>query len=193
MQRCGWVSEDPLYIAYHDSEWGVPLTQTRELFEMICLEGQVAGLSWFTVLKKRENYRRLFHHFDVERVAQMDEDDIERLMQESGIIRHRGKINAIIANARAVLAMEANGEPFNTFIWEFVEHQPQITHFSDYRSAPTTSTTSDAMSKALKKRGFKFVGTTTCYSFMQACGLINEHMNDCFCHPDHVKSRSFTN
>jgi len=193
MQRCGWVSEDPLYIAYHDSEWGVPLTQTRELFEMICLEGQVAGLSWFTVLKKRENYRRLFHHFDVERVAQMDEDDIERLMQESGIIRHRGKINAIIANARAVLAMEANGEPFNTFIWEFVEHQPQITHFSDYRSAPTTSTTSDAMSKALKKRGFKFVGTTTCYSFMQACGLINEHMTDCFCHPDHKKSPCVTN
>lgn len=193
MQRCGWVSEDPLYIAYHDSEWGVPLTQTRELFEMICLEGQVAGLSWFTVLKKRENYRRLFHHFDVERVAQMDEDDIERLMQESGIIRHRGKINAIIANARAVLAMEANGEPFNTFIWEFVEHQPQITHFSDYRSAPTTSTTSDAMSKALKKRGFKFVGTTTCYSFMQACGLINEHMTDCFCHPDHKKSPCATN
>lgn len=150
MQRCGWVSEDPLYIAYHDSEWGVPLTQTRELFEMICLEGQVAGLSWFTVLKKRENYRRLFHHFDVERVAQMDEDDIERLMQESGIIRHRGKINAIIANARAVLAMEANGEPFNTFIWNFVEHQPQITRFSDYRSAPTTSPTSDAISKALK-------------------------------------------
>lgn len=193
MQRCGWVSEDPLYIAYHDSEWGVPLTQTRELFEMICLEGQVAGLSWFTVLKKRENYRRLFHHFDVERVAQMDEDDIERLMQESGIIRHRGKINAIIANARAVLAMEANGEPFNTFIWEFVEHQPQITHFSDYRSAPTTSTTSDAMSKALKKRGFKFVGTTTCYSFMQACGLINEHITDCFCHPDHKKSPCVTN
>lgn len=193
MQRCGWVSEDPLYIAYHDSEWGVPLTQTRELFEMICLEGQVAGLSWFTVLKKRENYRRLFHHFDVERVAQMDEDDIERLMQESGIIRHRGKINAIIANARAVLAMEANGEPFNTFIWEFVEHQPQITHFSDYRSAPTTSTTSDAMSKALKKRGFKFVGTTTCYSFMQACGLINEHMTDCFCHPDNKKSPCVTN
>ncbi len=193
MQRCGWVSEDPLYIAYHDSEWGVPLTQTRELFEMICLEGQVAGLSWFTVLKKRENYRRLFHQFDVERVAQMDEDDIERLMQESGIIRHRGKINAIIANARAVLAMEANGEPFNTFIWNFVEHQPQITRFNDYRSAPTTSPTSDAMSKALKKRGFKFVGTTTCYSFMQACGLINEHMTDCFCHPDHKKSPCVTN
>lgn len=193
MQRCGWVSEDPLYIAYHDSEWGVPLTQTRELFEMICLEGQVAGLSWFTVLKKRENYRRLFHHFDVERVAQMNEDDIERLMQESGIIRHRGKINAIIANARAVQAMEANGEPFNTFIWNFVEHQPQITRFSDYRSAPTTSPTSDAMSKALKKRGFKFVGTTTCYSFMQACGLINEHMTDCFCHPDHKKSPCVTN
>lgn len=187
MQRCGWVSEDPLYIAYHDNEWGVPLTETQDLFEMICLEGQVAGLSWLTVLKKRENYRRLFHHFDVQAVAAMDEDDIERLMQDRGIIRHRGKIAAIIANARALLAMEAAGELFKTFIWDFVDHQPQVTRFTDYRSAPTTSPLSDALSKALKKRGFKFVGSTTCYSFMQACGLISEHMTCCFCHPDNKK------
>ncbi|MBD8169838.1 DNA-3-methyladenine glycosylase I [Erwinia persicina] len=187
MQRCGWVSQDPLYIAYHDEEWGVPLTDSRSLFEMLCLEGQVAGLSWLTVLKKRENYRRLFHHFDVRAVAAMGEEDIERLMQDSGIIRHRGKIAAIMANAHALLAMEAAGEPFNTFIWSFVEHQTQISRFEDYRAAPTTSATSDALSKALKKRGFKFVGSTTCYSFMQACGLISEHTTACFCHPDNNK------
>ncbi|MTD28020.1 DNA-3-methyladenine glycosylase I [Erwinia sorbitola] len=187
MQRCGWVSADPLYIAYHDSEWGVPHTDTQALFEMICLEGQVAGLSWLTVLKKRENYRRLFHHFDVRAVAAMDEADIERLMQESGIIRHRGKISAIIANARALLAMEAAGEAFNSFIWNFVENQTQVSRFTDYRTAPATSPVSDAMSKALKKRGFKFVGSTTCYSFMQACGLISEHTTTCFCHPDNQK------
>lgn len=187
MQRCGWVSADPLYIAYHDTEWGVPHTETQALFEMICLEGQVAGLSWLTVLKKRENYRRLFHHFDVRAVAAMNDDDIERLMQDSGIIRHRGKITAIMANARALLAMEAAGEEFKTFIWNFVDHQTQVSRFTDYRTAPTTNATSDAMSKALKKRGFKFVGSTTCYSFMQACGLISDHTTTCFCHPDNIK------
>lgn len=184
MQRCGWVSDDPLYIAYHDSEWGVPLRSTRDLFEMICLEGQVAGLSWLTVLKKRENYRRLFHDFDARAVANMDDNDVERLLQESGIIRHRGKILAIIANARALLAMEADGESFSDVVWSFVDNQTRISRFGHYRDAPTTSNESDAMSKALKKRGFKFVGSTTCYSFMQACGLLNEHTCDCFCHPD---------
>ncbi|CAO98481.1 DNA-3-methyladenine glycosylase I [Erwinia tasmaniensis] len=188
MQRCGWVSDDPLYIAYHDNEWGVPHTDRQALFEMICLEGQVAGLSWLTVLKKREHYRRLFHHFDVQAVAKMDEADIDRLMQERAIIRHRGKISAIIANARALLAMEAAGEPFTAFIWGFVDHQPQIGRFNDAHSTPTTSAASDAMSKALKKRGFKFVGSVTCYSFMQACGLLCEHVTGCFCHPDN-KSR----
>lgn len=187
MQRCGWVSDDPLYMAYHDNEWGVPHRDTQALFEMICLEGQVAGLSWLTVLKKRDNYRRLFHHFDVPTVAKMDESDIDRLMQERGIIRHRGKITAIIANARALQAMATAGEPFPAFIWSFVDHQQQISHFSDYRSTPTASAASDSMSKALKKRGFKFVGPTTCYSFMQACGLLSEHVTDCFCHPDNKK------
>lgn len=184
MQRCGWVSEDPLYLAYHDNEWGVPHHDPRALFEMICLEGQVAGLSWLTVLKKRENYRQHFHHFDVRAVAQMDESDIERLVLEPGIIRHRGKISAIVANARALLAMEAAGESFHDFVWGFVDNTPQVSRFANYRDAPTTSAASDALSKALKKRGFKFVGSTTCYSFMQACGLISEHTLDCFCHPD---------
>jgi len=187
MQRCGWVSPDPLYLAYHDQEWGVPLTDTHALFEMLCLEGQMAGLSWLTILKKRENYRQAFHHFDPNIVAQMDEADIDRLMQDHGIIRHRGKISAIIANARALLAMEAADEAFATFIWQFVEHKPLVHRYTDYRAAPTFSPASDALAKALKKRGFKFVGTTTCYSFMQACGLINDHTIDCFCHPDNLK------
>lgn len=187
LQRCGWVTQDPLYLAYHDEEWGVPVTDTRALFEMLCLEGQMAGLSWLTVLKKRENYRRAFHQFAPQRVAQMSEADVEQLMQDSGIIRHRGKINAIIANARALLAMEREGESFSDFVWAFVDHSPQRHCFADYRAAPTFSPVSDALSKALKKRGFKFVGTTTCYSFMQACGLIIDHTTDCFCHADNQK------
>lgn len=187
MQRCGWVSQDPLYLAYHDTEWGVPVTDTHALFEMICLEGQVAGLSWLTVLKKRDNYRAAFHHFDPKAVALMGEEDVERLMQNSGIIRHRGKISAIIANARALLAMEAQGEDFARFIWSFVNNETVVHRYGHYREALTFSPLSDNMSKQLKKRGFKFVGTTTCYSFMQACGLISDHTTDCFCHPDNLK------
>ena len=183
MERCGWVSQDPLYIAYHDNEWGVPEHDGKKLFEMICLEGQQAGLSWITVLKKRENYRTNFHLFDPERVAAMQEDDVERLLLDAGIIRHRGKIQAIIGNARAYLAMAQNGEPFADFVWSFVENQPQITRAATLGEIPTSTPASDALSKALKKRGFKFVGTTICYSFMQACGLVNDHITGCFCHP----------
>ena len=165
MERCGWVSQDPLYIAYHDNEWGVPETDSKKLFEMICLEGQQAGLSWITVLKKRENYRACFHQFDPVKVAAMQEEDVERLVQDAGIIRHRGKIQAIIGNARAYLQMEQNGE---------------ATTLSEI---PTSTSASDALSKALKKRGFKFVGTTICYSFMQACGLVNDHVVGCCCYP----------
>ncbi|HFZ8994705.1 TPA: DNA-3-methyladenine glycosylase I [Citrobacter freundii] len=184
MQRCGWVSQDPLYITYHDKEWGVPQTDSKKLFEMLCLEGQQAGLSWITVLKKRENYRANFHHFDPVRIAAMQEEDIERLLQDAGIIRHRGKIQAIITNARAYLAMEQNGESFAEFIWSFVDHQPQLTHAATQNEIPTSTPVSDALSKALKKRGFKFVGTTICYAFMQASGLVNDHITGCFCHQE---------
>jgi DNA-3-methyladenine glycosylase I len=183
MQRCGWVTQDPLYLAYHDEEWGVPQTDGQKLFEMICLEGQQAGLSWITVLKKRENYRKCFHQFDPERVAAMGPDDVERLVLDAGIIRHRGKIEAIIGNARAYLAMEQNGEPFREFVWSFVNNEPQLTAAASLSELPTSTPTSDALSKALKKRGFKFVGTTICYSFMQACGLVNDHIAGCICHP----------
>ncbi|CBY97824.1 3-methyl-adenine DNA glycosylase I, constitutive [Salmonella enterica subsp. enterica serovar Weltevreden str. 2007-60-3289-1] len=183
MQRCDWVSQDPLYIAYHDNEWGVPETDSRKLFEMICLEGQQAGLSWITVLKKRENYRACFHQFDPVRIAAMQEEEVEHLLQNTGIIRHRGKIQAIISNARAWLAMEQNGESFADFVWSFVDGQPQITQAASLDKIPTSTPASDALAKALKKRGFKFVGTTICYSFMQACGLVNDHITGCFCHP----------
>ena len=183
MQRCGWVSQDPLYIAYHDTEWGVPQRDNQKLFEMICLEGQQAGLSWITVLKKRENYRHAFHHFDPVKVAAMTEADVERLVLDAGIIRHRGKIQAIIGNARAFLAMEANGESFNDFVWSFVDNTPIVTQAAELSGIATSTPASDALSKALKKRGFKFVGTTICYSFMQACGLVNDHVTHCFCHP----------
>ena len=183
MERCGWVSQDPLYIAYHDNEWGVPETDSKKLFEMICLEGQQAGLSWITVLKKRENYRASFHQFDPVKVAAMQEEDVERLVQDAGIIRHRGKIQAIIGNARAYLQMEQNGEPFVDFVWSFVNHQPRVTQATTLSEIPTSTSASDALSKALKKRGFKFVGTTICYSFMQACGLVNDHVVGCCCYP----------
>ncbi|HGX5665364.1 TPA: DNA-3-methyladenine glycosylase I [Escherichia coli] len=183
MERCGWVSQDPLYIAYHDNEWGVPETDSKKLFEMICLEGQQAGLSWITVLKKRENYRACFHQFDPVKVAAMQEEDVERLVQDAGIIRHRGKIQAIIGNARAYLQMEQNGEPFVDFVWSFVNHQPQVTQATTLSEIPTSTSASYALSKTLKKRGFKFVGTTICYSFMQACGLVNDHVVGCCCYP----------
>ncbi|WJD50483.1 MULTISPECIES: DNA-3-methyladenine glycosylase I [unclassified Enterobacter] len=183
MQRCGWVSQDPLYIDYHDKEWGVAQSSNQKLFEMICLEGQQAGLSWITVLKKRENYRRCFYNFDPVRVAAMQDDDVERLLQDTGIIRHRGKIQAIIGNARAYLAMQQQGEDFADFVWSFVDHQVRMTQAATLAEIPTSTPESDALSKALKKRGFKFVGTTICYSFMQACGLVNDHVTQCFCHP----------
>jgi DNA-3-methyladenine glycosylase I len=183
MERCGWVSQDQLYIDYHDNEWGVPKTDGNMLFEMICLEGQQAGLSWITVLKKRENYRKAFHNFDPVVVAKMTEEDVERLVLDAGIIRHRGKIQAIIGNARAFLAMEANGERFADFVWSFVNHVPQVTQSATLDGIPSSTPVSDALSKALKKRGFKFVGSTICYAFMQSCGLVNDHVTGCMCHP----------
>lgn len=182
MQRCGWVSQDPLYIEYHDTEWGVAQKASQRLFEMICLEGQQAGLSWITVLKTAE----LSPGFSPVRSGARGgdgDDDVERLLQDAGIIRHRGKIQAIIGNARAYLAMEENGESFTDFVWSFVDNAPQVTRAATLAEIPTTTPASDALSKALKKRGFKFVGSTICYSFMQACGLVNDHVTGCFCHP----------
>jgi len=183
MTRCSWVSKEPIYISYHDQEWGVPVKNGRALFEMLCLEGQQAGLSWITVLKKRENYRRCFLQFDPQRVAQMTEKDVDALVLESGIIRHRGKIEAIISNARAYLAMESAGEDFAQFVWQFVNDQPIVNSPRGPEEVPAKTELSDALSKALKKRGFKFIGSTICYAFMQASGMVNDHQTYCSCHP----------
>lgn len=183
MQRCGWVTQDPLYIDYHDNEWGKPQRQREKLFEMLCLEGQQARLSWITVLKKRQAYRRCFMEFDPDKVSTMGPDDVSRLLQDSGIIRHHGKIEAIIANARALLATEARGESFTDMIWSFVDNTPQITTAATQAEIPTITPIASALSDALKKRGFKFVGPTTCYAFMQSCGLVNDHITSCYCHP----------
>ncbi|GJH43437.1 DNA-3-methyladenine glycosylase I [Pasteurella canis] len=180
-KRCGWVDNSPIYIDYHDNEWGKPEYDSLKLFEKICLEGQQAGLSWITVLKKRENYRYGFHHFDPNKIAQMTTLDIDKLMQNAGLIRHRAKLEAIVKNAKAYLAMEKNGENFSQFIWSFVNHQPQANNVPNLASVPTKTAVSRAMSKALKKRGFVFVGETTCYAFMQSMGLVNDHQNDCWC------------
>lgn len=184
MQRCGWVTSDHLYQSYHDNEWGTPQTDGKAMFEMLCLEGQQAGLSWITVLKKRENYRLAFKNFDPYAVASMSDKALESLMQNNGLIRYRGKLAAIINNARAYLTMEAKSENFSQFIWSFVNHQPQINHVQSLATIKNKTIISDAMSNALKLRGFKFIGSTTCYAFMQACGLVNDHVIDCFRHPE---------
>lgn len=179
--RCAWVGNMPIYIDYHDNEWGKPEYDSLKLFEKICLEGQQAGLSWITVLKKRENYRNAFHQFDPEKIAKMTALDVDKLMEDAGLIRHRKKLEAIITNAKAYLEMQKCGENFSDFIWAFVNHQPQINDVPDLSCVPAKTLTSIAMSKALKKRGFVFVGETTCYAFMQSMGLVNDHLNSCCC------------
>jgi DNA-3-methyladenine glycosylase I len=179
-KRCSWVSNDPLYIDYHDNEWGYPQYDSLKLFEKICLEGQQAGLSWITVLKKRDEYRRCFFNFQPEKIIQLTATDIELLLENTGLIRNRLKLNSIVKNAHAYLAMQNNNESFSQFIWSFVDGKPIINHFKDKSEVPVSTEISDKMSKALKKRGFTFVGTTICYAFMQSMGLVNDHFEDCF-------------
>lgn len=184
--RCEWVTQDPLYLSYHDNEWGVVTKDGHKLFEMLCLEGQQTGLSWITILKKRENYRQRFHQFNPHKIALMTTKDIDNLMNDTGLIRHRAKLDAIVHNAQIYLAMEKHGEYFSDFIWSFVSNTSQITNASKINEIPASTPVSLALSKALKKKGFKFVGPTTCYSFMQACGMVNDHVTECFCHPKHL-------
>lgn len=179
--RCAWVTNDPLYINYHDNEWGQPQYDSLKLFEKICLEGQQAGLSWITVLKKRAEYRRCFFNFDPEKIITLTENDIERMLQNAGLIRHRLKLTAIVKNAHAYLSMQTNGENFGQFIWSFVNGKPIDNDYQAGQVAPTHTVISQQMSKALKKRGFVFVGETICYAFMQSMGLVNDHQRDCYC------------
>ena len=179
--RCPWVGELPIYIDYHDKEWGKPQFDSQKLFEKICLEGQQAGLSWITVLKKRAAYREAFHQFDPTKIAQMTAQDIDRCMENAGLIRHRAKLEAIVKNAKAYLAMEKCGENFSNFVWSFVNHQQIINDVPTMAAVPAQTAASQALSRALKKHGFVFVGPTTCYAFMQSMGLVDDHMNDCPC------------
>jgi DNA-3-methyladenine glycosylase I len=177
-KRCEWVPlADPAYVAYHDEEWGVPSHDDRHLFEMLVLEGAQAGLSWSTILRKREGYRRAFADFDIERVARFDESDVERLLADPGIVRNRLKVDSAIANARAALALDL---PLNEYLWSFVGGRPKVNARRTLREIPAETDESRAMSKDLKKRGFRFVGPTVCYAFMQATGLVNDHTVDCF-------------
>jgi DNA-3-methyladenine glycosylase I len=178
LTRCAWVPEgDPLYVAYHDEEWGVPAHDDRYLFEMLVLEGAQAGLSWSTILKKREGYRRAFDGWDVAKVARYGSKDVERLLGDATIIRNRLKIESAIANARAILALE---ESLAELLWSFVGGKPKQNRFRTVAEIPPETEESKAMSKELKKRGFRFVGPTVCYAFMQGCGLVNDHTVDCF-------------
>ena len=180
--RCAWCGNDPLYQAYHDTEWGVPLHDDRALFELLTLEGAQAGLSWITVLKKRENYRRAFANFDPEAVARFGDAETAALLANPGIVRNRLKIASTIANARAFLAIQAEFGSFDTWLWSFVEGCPIDERRADIGAVPASTPLSDALSKALKKRGFRFVGSTICYAFLQAAGLVNDHTVDCFRH-----------
>ena len=178
MNRCAWVPlADPLYVAYHDDEWGVPERDERKLFELLNLEGAQAGLSWSTILRKREGYRNAFAGWDVEAIARFGERDVERLLGDAGIVRHRGKIEAVIGNARAVLALDV---PLGELLWSFVGGEPRINSFRSLAEIPAQTPESAAMSKELKRRGFRFTGPTTCYAFMQAAGLVDDHVLDCF-------------
>ena len=180
--RCGWASADPLYEKYHDTEWGKPLKDDRALFELLTLEGCQAGLSWITVLRKREHYRKVYDGFDAKKIARYTPAKLRKLLADPGIIRHRGKIEASVSNAKAYLALVEREGSFSRFLWSFVGGKPKKNRPRSLKDVPATSPESDAMSKALKKAGFKFVGSTICYAFMQASGMVDDHIVGCHRH-----------
>jgi DNA-3-methyladenine glycosylase I len=179
-KRCGWVSDDPLYIEYHDTEWGRPEYDDQKLFEMLCLEGAQAGLSWITVLKKREHYRKVFDNFDPHKIAQYDDKKREQLLKDDGIIRNKLKVNAFIVNAQRYLEITKT-QSFKDYVWQFVGGKPIKNNWKSLKEVPVTTPESDAMAEQLKKDGFKFVGSTICYAYMQATGMVNDHVQECFC------------
>jgi DNA-3-methyladenine glycosylase I len=179
LRRCSWAETDPLYVGYHDEEWGVPVTDERTLFEFLVLEGAQAGLSWLTILRKRDNYRRAFAGFDPRKVARFDAAKIQRLLQDPGIVRNRAKVASAINNARAFLAVQKEFGSFAAYQWRFVDGRPIQNHFASLKEIPARSEVSDAFSKDLKKRGFSFVGSTIMYAHMQAVGMVNDHLVTC--------------
>jgi DNA-3-methyladenine glycosylase I len=181
MKRCAWVPpNDPLYAKYHDIEWGVPIHDDQKLFEMLCLEGAQAGLSWENILKKRQGYRDAFENFDPEKIVGFDVNKINHLMQNPNIVRNRLKIQSVIVNAHCFLEVRKSFGSFNRYIWQFVDGRPIINQWDSHTKVPAKTAESEKMSKVLKKQGFKFVGATICYAFMQAVGMVNDHLVDCF-------------
>jgi len=180
LPRCSWATSDPLYLAYHDEEWGVPVHDDRRLFEMLILEGAQAGLSWLTILKRRESYRQAFEGFDPERIARYGEKDVARLLADPGIIRNRAKVAATIKNAQAYLALVEETGSLDAFLWQFVGGAPKVNHWPTLKEIPPETAESKALSKELKRRGFGFVGSTICYAFMQAVGMVDDHVLTCF-------------
>ena len=180
LNRCGWTNSDQLYIDYHDKEWGVPIHDDKLLFEFLILEGMQAGLSWFTILKKRENFRKAFDNFDFKKIAAYNKKKINELMKTEGIIRNSLKINSAIQNAKAFVEIQKEFGSFDKYFWQLTGGMTKKNSWKDLKQVPATTKESDAMSKDLKKRGFNFVGSTICYSFMQAVGMVNDHVVDCF-------------
>nr|WP_306441076.1 DNA-3-methyladenine glycosylase I [Methyloversatilis sp. XJ19-13] len=185
--RCSWCGQDPLYVAYHDTEWGVPVRDEAALFERLILEGAQAGLAWITILRKREGYRRAFDGFDAGRIARYGDEDRTRLLADAGIVRNRLKIDATIGNARALLALHERGETLAGLLWDRVDGQPLINHWRRPADCPATTDLSDQLSKQLAQRGFRFVGSTIVYAWMQSVGVVNDHMVDCFRHRELVR------
>jgi DNA-3-methyladenine glycosylase I len=181
-KKCTWAEGSSLMERYHDREWGVPVHSDRKLFEFLILEGAQAGLNWSTILNKRKNYRRAFDNFDPSKVAQYKKKKIKQLLADAGIVRNRLKITAVVNNAKKFLEIKKEYGSFDSYIWQFVNYRPERNSFKTLRDIPATTPESDAMSRDLKKRGFKFVGSTICYAFMQAVGMVNDHTTDCFRH-----------
>jgi DNA-3-methyladenine glycosylase I len=186
-QKCDWALQSPLEEQYHDTEWGVAVHDDRLLFEFLILEGAQAGLSWSTILKKRESYQMAFDHFDVEKVASYDQKKINELLNNPGIVRNKLKINAAIANAQAFIAIQEQFGSFDRYIWQFVDGETRVNHWLTMQDVPVNTSESDAMSKDLKQRGFKFVGSTICYAHMQATGMVNDHLVKCFRYQELLK------
>ena len=182
IRRCGWCGEDALYVAYHDKEWGMPVHDDRRLFEFLILEGAQAGLSWITILRKRENYRQAFAGFDAGKVARFGARDVARLLADPGIVRNRLKVGAAISNAQRFLDVQEAFGSFDAYIWRFVDGRPIINRWKSLKQVPASTQASDALSRDLKQRGFKFVGSTICYAHMQATGMVNDHLVGCFRH-----------
>jgi DNA-3-methyladenine glycosylase I len=187
MLRCTWAGQDPTYIEYHDKEWGVPLHDDLRLFEMLILEGAQAGLSWITILRKRRGYRKAFDGFDPSKVSKYGPAKVKALLADSGIVRNRAKISAAIGNAKAFLKVQEEFGSFDAYIWSFVGGKPKTNKWKRMKQIPTETRESQAMSKDLKKRGFRFIGPTICYAFMQATGMVNDHLVDCICYKGPLK------